>query len=485
MLEVKGVTKQFGRVVALREVSVKFAPGEVHAVLGENGAGKSTLMGVMSGFVTPTEGEATLDGSAIPLGRAFECRRAGIEMIHQHFTLVPEFTVEENLALARLSRLTERAEVSKRARGSLDIAESLGWSLDPKANVKDLSVGEQQRLEILKALGGQARVLILDEPTAVLSGDEIEDLFRVLRKLREEGKIIVLIAHKLSEVLEVADQFTVLRKGEWIATAARANVSAEQLATWMVGELPEKKSDVLLPTILGPGLKVNGLGVNGERGERAVRNVSFSVQKGEILGIGGVDGNGQIELAEAVAGIRPMESGEMVWADGKDPLAKIPTGYVPQDRQIDGLALNMSIEENLLIGRTRFDGLTRGPFLSPTKIRKWAVGIIEKFQVRSSRPTQRLSSLSGGNQQKVVVSRTLDRHPELLVVVNPSRGLDFKATEFVHDQIRNARDNGAAVLLFSTDLDELYSLSSRHLFMSRGSLVEDIGALSLVGGVAS
>jgi general nucleoside transport system ATP-binding protein len=484
MLEVKGVTKRFGRVVALHSVSVQFSPGEIHAVLGENGAGKSTLMGVMSGFVTPTEGEVTLDGVTIPLGRAFECRRSGIEMIHQHFTLVPEFTVEENLALARLTRLSDRAEVPKRAHGSLEIAHDLGWSLDPKAKVRDLSVGEQQRLEILKALGGQARVLILDEPTAVLSGDEIEDLFRVLRKLRDEGKIIVLIAHKLSEVLGVADQFTVLRKGEWIATAPRADVSAEQLATWMVGNLPETKSNIKQRSTLGPGLKVDGLGVNGERGERAVRNVSFTVQKGEILGIGGVDGNGQIELAEAVAGIRRVESGEMVWADGKDSLTKIPTGYVPQDRQIDGLALNMTIEENLLIGRTRFESLTFGPFLSPTKIRKWAVSIIDKFQVRSSGPNQRLSSLSGGNQQKVVVSRTLDRHPELLVVVNPSRGLDFKATEFVHEQIRNARDKGAAVLLFSTDLDELYSLSSRHLFMSRGSLVEDIGALSLVGGVA-
>lgn len=478
MLTVENVTKHYGRLVALGQVTASFAPGEIHAVLGENGAGKSTLMGVMSGFVTPTSGTVRLDGEEIPLGRAFDCKRIGIEMIHQHFTLVPAFTVAENLALARLDGLAGAARVSDRSRSSLAAAERLGWPIDSAARAGDLSVGAQQRLEILKALGGDARVLIFDEPTAVLSPDEVDDLFRVLRTLRNEGRIVVLIAHKLSEVLEIADRVTVLRRGQLVATAPRSEVDEGRLAEWMVGEMPPH-AEVVAPAATGPGLRVREAWVKGDRKEDAVRGVNFEVGRGEIFGIGGVDGNGQFELAEAVAGIRTVASGEVEWqGDGGD------TGYVPQDRQHDGLALGLSVQENMLLGGYRREVFRRGPFLRLDRVTAWARDLIAQFEIKVDGPRARVAALSGGNQQKVVVSRTLDSKPPLLVVVNPTRGLDIRATHFVHGQIRKARDEGAAVLLVSTDLDELYALSDRTAFMSRGVLVHGDDARALLGGAS-
>jgi simple sugar transport system ATP-binding protein len=477
MLEVRNVTKRYGSLAALQNVSVTFFPGEIHAVLGENGAGKSTLMGIMSGFVAPSEGTVELEGKEIPLGRAFDCKRIGIEMIHQHFTLVPDFTVAENLALSRLPSLVGASKVAERASASLEAATRLGWELDPDAPVRNLAVGEQQRLEILKALGGEARVLILDEPTAVLAPDEVDDLFRVLRRLRDEGRTVVLIAHKLAEVLAVADRVTVLRRGRFVATAMRAEVNETKLAEWMVGEMP-------VPSVRSEnvaakeGLTVRDLVVKGDRKEDAVRGVAFEARRGEIFGIGGVDGNGQIELAEAIAGVRPTHSGAVEWAGGEAPR----TGYVPQDRQIDGLALGLSVEENLLISGYKRERLSRGPFLRLGEIRRWARELIDRFEIRTPSPKERVASLSGGNQQKIVVSRTLDSEPELLVVVNPTRGLDIRATNYVHGKIREARDAGTAVVLFSTDLDELYALSDRRVFISRGQLIEDYGAASFVGG---
>lgn len=468
MLKVIDASKRYGSVVALDSFSAEFAPGEIHAILGENGAGKSTLMGILSGFVMPSAGTVELDDRAIPLGRAFDCKRLGIEMIHQHFTLVPEFTVAENLALARLDGLFERSRIMERARPSLEAAARLGWALEPTTKARNLSVGSQQRLEILKALGGNARVLILDEPTAVLSPDEVLDLFRVLRALRDEGRTIVLIAHKLSEVLAVADRVTVLRRGKFVATAPRSQVDETILAQWMVGEMPVVVTREEAQT--RAGFSARDLMVKGERGEIAVQGVSFEIRRGEVLGIGGVDGNGQIELGEAVAGIRPYE-GEVAWQG-----EALRVGYIPQDRQIDGLALEMSVEENLMIG-------TKLPLvLRPGQIREWARGLIDRFEIRTSGPTQRVGDLSGGNQQKVVVSRTLSAAPNLIVAVNPTRGLDIRAARFVHDRLRDACREGAAILLISTDLDELAELADRTLFISRGHLSSGTGPSAVVGG---
>lgn len=479
MLELDGLTKRYGSLVALDAVSATFQAGEVHAVLGENGAGKSTLVSLIAGFVQADNGTIRLDGKPIPSGNPMACKRLGIEMIHQHFTLIPAFTVRENLALGRLGTLWGRLSLRDQAASSLAVAARLGWEIDPEAKIKDLPVGVQQRIEILKALGGDAKVIIFDEPTAVLSPEEVAELIGTLHKLRDEGKIVILIAHKLSEVMSAADRVTVLRRGNWVASAAKGEFTSEKLAEWMVGEVPNLERTSSDTTFEG-SLKVRDLVVNGDRGAEAVRKVSFEVQRGQILGIGGVDGNGQLELAEALAGIRSSSSGTVEFDAEIDGDPKV--AYIPQDRHDDGLALGMSILDNLLITGFRERELTTGPFLSIRRVFAWAQGLIERFKIKASGPRERISALSGGNQQKVVVSRSLYRIPDLLIAASPTRGLDFRSTEYVQNQIRSAKEAGAVVVLFSTDLDELSLLADRVLFLSRGELVEASGAASLVGG---
>lgn len=475
MLEVRNVAKSFGPLRALDDVSARFQAGEIHAVLGENGAGKSTLMHVMAGFTNPDSGTVLLEGKPIPLGSPFECKRLGIGMVHQHFTLVPNFTVAENLALAGLDSLKGRMELMAESAKGATIAKRLGWDLDLDSRVSDLTVGTQQRIEIVKALSCDAKVLIFDEPTAVLTPDEVSDLFRVLRNLKQEGKSVVLIAHKLSEVMAVADRVTVLRRGRWVASAPIGDASEAQLAEWMVGDLPI--ASVKTAANLRKGkVSVRELSVLGDRGEVAVRSVSFEVRQGEIVGFGGVDGNGQVELAEALAGLRKGKGVQLegAWTNPEP-------AYIPQDRQSDGLALGMSVEDNLLIGGLANSSLSSGPFLKIEQVHKWASGLIDAFSIKVEDAADAASALSGGNQQKVIVSRTLDRHPEFLVVVNPTRGLDIRATDYVHEKILEARDAGAAVALFSTDLDELSVLADRTYFMSRGELTEGMDAGLVVG----
>jgi simple sugar transport system ATP-binding protein len=475
VLRVERVSKRFGDVRALRDVSLEFLPGEIHGLLGENGAGKSTLMSVLAGFVVPDSGSVRVAGGAIvPFGRPHEVRAMGIEMVHQHFMLVPEFTVLENFALGTMdlmSGVLDAVEVSSRLSG---VADDLGWEIDASARTGSLPVGLQQRLEIMKALAGRARVLILDEPTAVLSPDEVLDLFRVLRRLRDGGTCVILIAHKLSEVMSVADRVTVLRHGEFVATSKTADVDEATLATWMVGDLPAARSPVP-QSGRGVLVSVRGLKVGGARGEEAVRGATFEVNRGEVLGIGGVSGNGQIELAEALAGLRAVRSGEIAWSE---PGATV--GYVPQDRQGQGLALSMSVRDNFLIGGLDDVELWQGPFLKPTVLRGRVAGLVRDYAIKVGGTGDPARSLSGGNQQKLVVSRTLSRDPDLIVAHNPTRGLDVRATAFVQDRILSAARAGASVVLFTTDLDELASLSSRTLFMNRGALNVG-GAGAMVG----
>jgi ABC-type uncharacterized transport system ATPase subunit len=466
-LVVEGLSKRYGSVRALENVSARFASGEIHAVLGENGAGKSTLVGVLAGFVSADSGSVKLDGKPIPLGRPNECRHAGVAMVHQHFTLVPEFTVAENLALDRLQNLIGFLRQDELAEPALKLSAELNWPIEPKAKVKNLPVGVQQRLEILKVLADDSPVVIFDEPTAVLAPDEVLDLFRVLRDLKQRGKTVILIAHKLSEVLSVADRVTVLRRGQFVATASIGDVDENQLATWMVGDLPadltkEPRTDW----------------AKGDRGEDALRGITIDIRRGEILGIGGVDGNGQVELAEVAVGVRPISRGELLW--DQSPEHRI--AYIPQDRRTDGLALNMSILDNMLIEGHRRAELSRGPFLDTGAAKSWATRLVDQFQIKTPSASEKVGSLSGGNQQKVVVSRNLDQTPDLLVCVNPTRGLDIRAADFVQRQILKARDEGAAVLLISTDLDELAILADRTQFISRGELREALEASSLVGG---
>lgn len=464
-LTVESVGKRYGATMALRDVSAEFQPGEIHAVLGENGAGKSTLMGIMAGFVTPDSGSLSLQGTPLPLGRPFEARKRGIGMIHQHFTLVPALTVQENLALAQLPSLFCPLRLDELAEPSLQAAKRLGWKLDPNQPVRQLSVGQRQRLEILKALGGHADVLIFDEPTAMLTADEVEELFTAMRQLRDEGRVIILIAHKLAEVTTIADRVTVLRRGEKVASCAIGETDAVQLARWMVGdEFDLLDSPARLEERAGEiAISLRDVRVRSDRGEEAVRGVSLVVRAGEIVAIGGVDGNGQAELAEAMAGVRPLASGALQ-ASG--------VGYIPQDRQGDGLALGMSIVDNLLVTGHRQPVLAPGGWLKGKRIAAWAKALMERFDVRAKAPKVKVGGLSGGNQQKVVVARALSERPEALVAVNPTRGLDLKASKFVHAQIVKAKEEGTAVALFSTDADELKALGDRIVYLSRGELAE-------------
>jgi len=478
-LAISAVSKSYGALKALDDVSLSVLPGEIHAVLGENGAGKSTLMGVLSGFVVPDRGDVTLDGRPLALGQPFEIKHAGIEMVHQHFMLVPAFTVAENLALYRLERLAGGINAKRQSEGALELGKELGWQIDPAAHARDLAVGAQQRVEILKALSGDAHVIILDEPTAVLSAPEVEDLFGVLRKLRDQGKTVILIAHKLKEVMRVADRVTVLRKGRVIGSDLLKNVDDNLLALWMVGGMPPLLEKP--PAQAEPGLAARNLRVRGNLGQQSVRGVSFEVGKGEILGIGGVDGNGQVELAEAVAQVQAYQ-GELTWKGAPLEDSGVALGYIPGDRQLDGLALRMSVSDNLLIQGYRKPELSVGPFLSARRVSIWAKNLVERFGIVVGSISSLAGSLSGGNQQKVVVARTLESTPEFLVAVNPTRGLDIQATNYVHSQLLKAKANGAAVLMFTTDLEELSQLADRTLFMTSGAFAEGLGAESMVGG---
>lgn len=471
-LRLQGIGKSYGPLRALDKVSVEFRPGEIHAVLGENGAGKSTLMNVLAGFVRPDQGQIFLGTTPLPIGDPLATRQAGIEMVHQHFMLVPDFTVAENFALAILGDLRGRLDLDKLTEPHRALASSLGWAVDLGARTGDLPVGVQQRVEILKALATDRPVLILDEPTAVLTPEEVEDLFRVLRQLRDKGKIVLLIAHKLSEIMAVADVATVLRQGRWVATSRVAESSVDELANWMVGEIQESR--IVTDQPLGEALVVvKGLTVLGDRGETAVKGIDFSIRRGEILGIGGVDGNGQVELAEALVGIRPSS------VDTMESPASV--GYIPQDRQEDGLAMTMSIQDNLLITGHRDESLRRGPFLQLKRVVNWAREIVDQYKIKIAKLEDSVSSLSGGNQQKIVISRTLAAGTEFLVAVNPTRGLDFGATRFVYEAIQKAAENQSAVLLISTDRDELVQLAHRQMVISEGRLKEGSVRDAVVG----
>ncbi|MBS1723203.1 MAG: ABC transporter ATP-binding protein [Armatimonadetes bacterium] len=471
-LSVQGVSKSFGNVRALDSVSVEFEPGEIHAVLGENGAGKSTLMGVLAGFVRPDRGAVVLDGQALRLGDPLSTREAGVRMVHQHFMLVPNFSVAENLALASAQTLWSGLNLERASRGPTSLAARLGWSIDPRARTGGLSVGAQQRVEILKATDGPCRVLILDEPTAVLTPDEVSEAFDYLREIRRAGTAIILIAHKLSEVTGIADRVTVLRQGRVVGQAAMAETDAGQIAEWMVGGRvtsaptgPAEHGAVLLD--------VTGLTVLGDRGESTVRSVSLTLHQGEILGIGGVDGNGQVELAEALAGVRPHVSGTVSWPQGAPSV-----GYIPQDRQTDGLALTMSVADNLAVSRLDDPSARKGPLLRSQVLRESAQSLVKALNIKTPDEQAPAGSLSGGNQQEVVVARAISGKPSVLVAVNPTRGLDIQATADVHNQLRRAAADGAGIVLVSTDLDELDALADRRVFLSRGEFVE-----SLLGAV--
>ncbi len=423
-------------------------------------------MSVLAGFLRPDKGSVTFDGKSLPLGAAREIRRLGLHLVHQHFMLVPEFTARENIVLATMGALIGPYDTDALVRRAVSWAQRLGWSLPLDELAGQTPVGVQQRIEILKALALDSRVLILDEPTAVLSPSEVADLFRVLRQLADEGRTVILIAHKLAEVLAVADRVVVLRRGHKVAEAEASEVDAKQLETWMVGERPPL--DLAFSVGSGPVvLSVRGLCVLGDRGNPAVDGLSMECRAGEVFGIGGVDGNGQLELAEALVGIRAASAGQVQRPQ--------KVGYIPQDRRHDGLALDLSVQENMTVGMLDDPRIVKGPFLLPGKAGDVALGLVKEYEIKATSTNEPAGSLSGGNQQKVVVSRAMSQSPELLVAMNPTRGLDVRATDFVHTVLRRAAADGAAVVVFTTDLDELDLLSDRKVYMSRGRFSETVG----------
>ena len=482
----RGITKRFPGVVANDGVDFEAAVGEVHALLGENGAGKSTLSNILTGLYHPDAGELHVRGQPVAFGSPRDALDVGIGMVHQHFRLVEPFTVAENVVLGDhrdvgRSFLLHRAEIEQRV---AELAKRYGLAVDPRARIWQLSVGEQQRVEILKALYRDATILILDEPTAVLTPQEAEALFQTLRAMAAEERTVIFISHKLHEVMAVADRITVLRDGRSIATVRVPDVTRHELAALMVGrdvEVARRREPASIGDVV---LEVRGLSVRGDRGVEALRDVTVTVRAGEVLGVAGVAGNGQRELAEAITGLRPIlegrvEVGGRALAAG-DPRSAIEAGvaHVPEDRLHTGVAPNLSIASNVVLKSYRRGGVTRGPFLLLGKIRERAVELIRRYDVRTSGPRVPAGVLSGGNLQKVVLGREFSGRPKVLVVAAPTRGLDVGAIETVHGYLREAAADGVAVLLISEDLDEVQTLADRIVVMYEGSIVGEVDARS-------
>jgi general nucleoside transport system ATP-binding protein len=498
VLELKGITKRFAGVVANDHVDFDLRPREVHALLGENGAGKSTLMNVLYGLYRPDEGEIVLHGKPVTFHSPGDAIRAGIGMVHQHFMLIPVMTVAENIVLGteptRDGVLLDYGAARQRV---TELARTFGFAVDPDSKVDHISVGQEQRVEILKALYRSADILILDEPTAVLTPQEAVELFGILENLKREGMSIIFISHKLNEVLEIADRITVLRRGKKIDTVPREGATEAGLARMMVGREVVLRVDKPPATPADVLLEVEGLHVRDDRGLEQVRGISFDVRAGEIVGVAGVDGNGQTELIDAVTGLRRVEQGTV--KIGSRDLTGATThtildagvGHIPEDRQRRGLVLEFTLAENL--GLHDFDKApySRFGWLRPGRLIERARRLLKEFDVRGGGPRTLARSLSGGNQQKVVVAREVSANPRVLIAAQPTRGLDVGAIEFVHRRLIAERDEGRAVLLVSLELDEILSLSDRIIVIYEGRLVgeypptvteEELGVAMTGGG---
>jgi ABC-type uncharacterized transport system ATPase subunit len=498
-LELRGITKRFGPLVANDAIDLVFEPGEIHALLGENGAGKSTLMNVLYGLYDPDGGEILVDDVPVRFAGPGDAMAAGIGMVHQHFMLVPVFTVAENVGLGHEPTsgsigIIDLAEARRRVR---DISDRFGFAVDPDALVEELPVGVQQRVEIIKALSRDAKVLILDEPTAVLTPQETDELIAIMRQLKEAGTSIVFITHKLREVRAVADRITVIRRGKVVGTATPQDSPAE-LASLMVGRTVDLGVDKAVATPGDASFQVRNLTVIDAAGTRAVDDVSFDVHRGEILAVAGVQGNGQSELAETILGLRHATAGSIM-LDGEelrgrsvDDVLDAGVGFVPEDRSSDGLISSFSIAENLILdlhGRAPF---ARRGALSPARVAANADQRVKEFDVRLTSVQDPISTLSGGNQQKVVLAREMSRPLRLLVASQPTRGLDVGSIEFVHQRIVAERDNGTPVIIVSTELDEVLALADRIAVMYRGKIIgivpggtgRDVLGLMMAGATA-
>jgi len=476
-IELRGIVKQFPGVVANDHISLKFQGGEIHALLGENGAGKTTLMRILYGLYQPDEGEILLDGRPVRLHSPADSIRHGIGMIHQHFMLVPTLTVAENVALGLASSRGLVLDTDRVAKRIGELSASYGLHVDPLTFVWQLSVGEQQRVEILKALYRGAQVLILDEPTAVLTPQEVRELFVTLRRMAAEGHLLIFISHKLHEVLTISDRVTVLRAGRVVRSLATSETNRQELARLMVGR--EVLLRVERPAVETGQvrLRLEGIWAEGDRGLWAVRGVSLEVRAGEILGVAGVSGNGQRELADLIAGLRRASRGR-VMLDGADVTAWEPDrrlarglAYIPEERLRDGVVRELTVEENLIIedhGRPPF---ARGIFLSFPQIAQHVDRLVSEFEIKTPSRSTPLRNLSGGNIQKLILARELAKRPSVLVAAQPTRGVDIGSTEYIHRRLVEQRTAGTATLLISEDLDEVLNLSDRIAVLYEGQLM--------------
>lgn len=483
-IELSGIDKKFGAVHANKDINLTVKKGSIHGIIGENGAGKSTLMSILYGFYQADSGEIRVDGKAVNIKDSQAAISNGIGMVHQHFMLVDNFTVLENIILGAEQGALLKNSIASARKELKRLEREYGLEVDADALVEELPVGLQQRVEILKAMYRGADILILDEPTGVLTPAEADHLFRILNALRDQGKTVLLITHKLREIMAITDTVSVMRRGEMVATCETAQTTVEELAELMVGrrvllrveKQPANPGDVLL--------SVRNLTVKDSRGVIMVDDVSFDIRAGEIVGVAGVAGNGQSELLEAIAGIRKPHSGEIYVMGNKvekaDPalLRKLGLAHIPEDRHHMGLVLKFEEYENSVLGYHRDETCGKGPFLSPEAIRRDAIEKIEKYDIRPPNASLKTANFSGGNQQKIVVAREIERDPKMLIIGQPTRGVDIGAIEFIHRRIIEMRDAGKAVLLVSVELDEIRALSDRILVMFAGKIVGEKSAVT-------
>jgi ABC-type uncharacterized transport system ATPase subunit len=481
VVELKNITKRFPGIVANDSIDFQLRKGEIHALLGENGAGKSTLMNILFGLYQPDEGNIEMNGKPVVIESSNKAIRLGIGMVHQHFMLVQPFTVTENIIIGQ--EPTSGFKIDNRAavRKVRELSDQYGLHVDPNARIEQISIGMQQRVEILKALYRDANILIFDEPTAVLTPPEIKDLLTIMRKLVAEGKSIILITHKLKEIMDISDRVTIIRRGKVVDTLPTSATNPEELAEKMVGRVvhfPQANERALQED--KDILVVKDLVCKNSQGQTLLNRLSFTVRSGEILGIAGVDGNGQSELVEALTGLRKISGGQMK-LNGKDLTGLTPRqitnsglSHIPEDRHKHGLVLNFTVSENMALQSYFRLPFTRRGFINRKEIDRYAERLVTAFDVRTPSIHTVTRSLSGGNQQKAIIAREIDRDPELLIAAQPTRGLDVGAIEFVHEQLLRHRERGKAVVLVSFELDEILNLADRIIVLYEGELVGEV-----------
>jgi ABC-type uncharacterized transport system ATPase subunit len=485
MLELRNITKRFGAVLANDNVNIVVKPGTIHAIVGENGAGKSTAMRIAYGFYTPDSGEILVDGQVREIKSPHDAIALGIGMVHQHFMLVEPMTVAENIVLGSEPGTALALDLKTAANEIRKLSEEFKLSVNPNAIIEHLSVGQQQRVELLKALFRHAKLLILDEPTAVLTPLEVEEFFTILRRMREQGKTVIIITHKLSEVLAISDEVTVMRDGKVVGRVQTKDTNAAELARMMVGREVLLRVEKPEPKIGDPQLVVSNLTLTRRDGSKPINDVSFQVRKGEIVGIAGVEGNGQTELVEALAGlIEPGNLSGEIKFEGKNitragarSRRELGIAHIPEDRHRRGLLLDFTLAENSILGvhyRPPIAASVGGVFLDESAIHQRVTEIIKNFDVRPPNEALPAKSLSGGNQQKLIIGREFHVDPKLLLVSQPTRGVDIGAIEFIHRKLVGLRDSGCAVLLVSAELEEVTSLSDRLLVIHQGKIVGEV-----------